>query len=240
MALVCAQPPLCDLLTFASHTITNSRTQEAAPLSSLWARGPVVLVFLRRLGCQLCRATCAEYSEALPQVLAAGARMVCLSFEALGSGSDADGSFSAGRFWEGPLYVVDTAVYSALFGRKGLFNGFYGLADVSRTKLASCTERGIQGNMSNAASGLFLGGQFVVSQRGVVVADHRQKFFGDDLAVEELLEGVAEALASDKAAAAAAEEGAAAAGAAQSPRPEVKEWGSGGGSSSGGGGSMQQ
>jgi hypothetical protein len=213
-----------DLLSFASHTITNSRTGEAAPLSSLWAGQPCILIFLRRLGCALCRTTCAEYTEALPKIQAAGARMVCLCFEALGTGSDKDGSFSAGKFWEGPMYQIDTAVYTSLFGRKGLFNGFFGLADVSSTKLASCTQRAIQGNLNNSMDGLFLGGQFVVSQCGRVVVDHRQKFFGDDLDAEELLEGVADALALDKAAAEAA----------AAAQPEgVREWGGGGGISGG-------
>ena len=220
--MACVKPQLADLLAFAEQLVTDARnTQTQVALSSLWREGPVILVFLRRLGCALCRTTCREYSEALPQIRAAGARMVCLCFEALGTGSDADGSFSAGKFWEGPLYTVPPEVYQALFGKKGLFNSFYGLADVSRTKLASCTERGVTGNLRG--DGLFLGGQFVVSQRGAVAVDHRQKFFGDDLAVEELLEGVQEALQQDRAAAAAAAE--------QASRPQVQEWGGGGGSS---------
>ena len=222
--MACTKPPLADLLSFFELSVTDARTQAAAPLSSLWREGPVILVFLRRLGCALCRTTCREYSEAQPLIRAAGARMVCLCFEALGTGSDADGSFSAGKFWEGPLYTVPPEMYQALFGKKGLFNSFYGLADVSRTKLASCTERGVTGNLRG--DGLFLGGQFVVSQRGAVAVDHRQKFFGDDLAVEELLEGVQEALRLDKAAAAAA------AAAEQAPGPQVQEWGGGGSKSS--------
>ena len=225
--MACAKPQLADLLAFAEHPVRDARTQEVCSLASLWRDGPVALVFLRRLGCALCRTTCQEYSEAQAQIRAAGGRMVCMSFEALGEGSDSDNSFTQGKYWEGPLYVVEPAVYQALFGRKGLFNGFYGLADVSRTKLASCTERGVKGNYSG--DGLSLGGQFVVSRRGTVVVDHRQQFYGDDLSAEELLEGVQEALQRDQAAEAAA--------AAQQPRPQVQEWGAGGGG--GGGGSSK-
>jgi len=110
----------------------------------------------------------------------------------LGTGSDKDKSFEKGGYWRGPLYTIDSDVYKALFGRKGLFSGFYGLADVSRTKLASCTTREVKGNL--VGDGLALGGQFVVGRgkggAGVVVLDHRQKFFGDDCTIEELVEGV--------------------------------------------------
>ena len=195
----CARPALGELLSFSTHVISNARRpEETRQLCSLWEARPVVLVFLRRLGCALCRTTCAEYSEALPQFTASGASIVCLTFERLGEGSDSPPTFEAGGFWQGPLYTIDQSVYLALFGSKGLFNGFFGLADVSSTKLASCTERKISGNYSSPASGLVLGGQFVVSRGGVVILDHRQRFFGDDLAAEELLEGVAEALALDK------------------------------------------
>ena len=195
----CTRPALGDLLSFSSQVISNARnTAETRQLCSLWEERPVVLVFLRRLGCALCRTTCAEYTEALPQFSASGASIVCLTFERLGEGSDSPPTFEEGGFWRGPLYTIDQQVYLALFGSKGLFNGFFGLADVSSTKLAACTERKISGNYSAPASGLVLGGQFVVSRGGRVVVDHRQRFFGDDLAAEELLEGVAEALALDK------------------------------------------
>jgi hypothetical protein len=207
------------LTTFAAQPIVNARTKEGSVLGALWSRSssPVILVFLRRLGCALCRTTCAEYSDALPQLTAAGATVVCLSFEALGEGSDSDRSFEAGKYWTGPLYTISKDVYSALFGRKGMFNGFFGLADMSQSKLAACTDRKIGGNISG--DGFLLGGQFIITPGGTVTLDKRQQFFGDDSSVEELLEGVAEAVELHRVAAAA---GAAAAGGGG-----VQEWGGG-------------
>jgi len=136
-----------------------------------------------------------EVTEALPRLVATGARVVCLSFEALGEGSDKDRSFEKGGFWAGELFTLDSSVYKALFGRKGLFSGFFGLADISRTKLASCMEKNISGNMQG--DGMALGGVFVVcSPTGEpprVLLDHRQQFFGDDPDAEELLEAIASA-----------------------------------------------
>ncbi len=180
--------PRSHLGDFGSIPIKNARTGEASQLSALWAERPVVLVFLRRLGCQLCRVTCVEYSEEVGSVRAAGAEMVALSFEELGKGSDSDGSFEAGGYWRGPLYTVDVSLYEKLFGRKGLFSGFYGLADISKTKLAACTARGVTGNLRG--DGFLLGGQFVCAAGGAVVLEKRQAFFGDDLTIEEIVEGV--------------------------------------------------
>ena len=182
------RPARLQLSDFADVQIRDARTGRAATLGSLWAASPVVLVFLRRLGCQMCRVTCVEYQEEAAAVRAAGAEMVALTFEELGKGSDADRSFEAGGYWKGPLYCIDIAVYEKLFGRKGLFSGFFGLADVSRTKLAACTSRGVTGNFRG--DGLLLGGQFVVAPPGHVLLEKRQAFFGDDLTVAEIVEGL--------------------------------------------------
>ena len=184
-----ARPPLSE---FAATPIRDARTGVVTQLSALWLERPVVLVWLRRLGCQLCRVTCVEYSEEVASVRAAGAEMVALTFEELGKGSDSDNSFEAGGYWRGPLYTVDVSVYDKLFGRKGLFSGFYGISDMSKTKLAACTARGITGNYKG--DGWLLGGQFVVASGGRVVLDKRQAFFGDDLTIEEIVEGVTQAV----------------------------------------------
>ena len=103
-----SRPQLTD---FGSAPIKDARTGALSQLSDLWARRPVVLIFLRRLGCQLCRVTCVEYSEEAASVRAAGAEMVALTFEELGKGSDSDNSFEAGGYWRGPLFTVDVSVY---------------------------------------------------------------------------------------------------------------------------------
>ncbi len=106
-----------------------------------------------------------------------GARVVCLSFERFGEGSDKDGGWEKGGFFKGPMFAVDKKVYGELFGRKGFLNSFYGLGDMSADKVAASRARQVGGNF--AGDGMQLGGQFVVAPpRGdapaAVTLDHRQ------------------------------------------------------------------
>ena len=174
------------LIDFSAQVLVDARSGSTRRLDSLWFDSPVVLVFLRRLGCALCRVTALEFSEAREQIEASGAALVAISFEELGTGSDVDRGFEEGKFWQGPLYTVSPDVYESLFGRKGLFSGFYGLADVSKTKLAACTDRSVRGNYKG--DGLLLGGQFIVNKGGDILREKRQAFFGDDLTAEEALD----------------------------------------------------
>ena len=173
---------------YGAQAVVDARTGVAFRLDSLWSSSPCVILFLRRLGCALCRTTALEYSDRRSDIEATGASLIAVSFEQLGTGSDSDGSFTAGQFWPGPLYTISKDMYEHLFGRKGLFSGFFGIADVSRSKLSQCTDRSVKGNLKG--DGLLLGGQFVIGAGGVVLRDHRQRFFGDDLTVEDILEAL--------------------------------------------------
>jgi hypothetical protein len=184
-------PPLrSELLDFSAQVLVDARSGITRRLDSLWYNSPVVLVFLRRLGCALCRTLALEFSEARDQIEATGATLVAISFEELGKGSDANTDkglgFEEGGYWKGPLYTVSPDVYGSLFGRKGLFSGFYGLADVSKTKLAACTARDVRGNYKG--DGLLLGGQFIVNKGGNILREKRQAYFGDDLTADETLD----------------------------------------------------
>jgi len=178
-------------LDFKDTPIIDARTGATKKLGDLWADKPVVVAFLRRLGCQLCRVRAQDLDELRKHVdekANSSARVVCMSFEKLGEGSDKDRSFEAGKYWTGPLYVVDKAVYAALFGRKGLFNSMYGLLDMSSEAMAESKKRGVTGNF--AGDGFQLGGQFVLDTDGSVLLEHRQAFYGDDEGNEGLLEAL--------------------------------------------------
>lgn len=86
------------------------------------------------------------------------------------------------------MYKVRKEVYNDLFGRKGLFNSFYGLGDMSKDKYQASKDRGITGNL--AGDGMQLGGSFVVDTDGTVLLDHRQTYYGDDEANEGLLKAI--------------------------------------------------
>ncbi len=108
-----------------------------------------------------------------------GGKVVCVSHEHFGTGSDVDRSFEAGKYFLGPMYVDPTkAAYTALFSRKGLFNGFFGLADMNKETYQKSKDRKVTGNF--AGDGFQLGGVFVVDTDGTVALDQRQKNYGDD------------------------------------------------------------
>lgn len=184
---------------------TSALPGAKVPLSALWAEGApsapgtapapraTVLCFLRRLGCKICRVL-AQDMETLRVEAGAGARVVCLSYERLGEGSDADRSFTAGGFFAGEMYRVEQGeVYAPLFGRKGLLQG-YGLGSLlsdKSGKLAVAQARGTTGNLTG--DGMQLGGLFVVSGAGEVLLDQRQAYFGHDPSNDEVLAAIARA-----------------------------------------------
>ncbi len=162
---------------FALRKITDARRpSHILYLENLWQDKPCALFFLRRLGCPICRSYIQMVERFREEYEKRGVRLVCLSFEALGEGSDSDRSFTKYAFWNGPLYTIDKVVYQELFGRKGMFDNFFGLLDVDKEALERSKET--PGNYKG--DGFQLGGQFVVARGGKVVLEHRQKLFGDD------------------------------------------------------------
>lgn len=170
-------------VTVASDPLTS------IPLRTLWESKPTLFLFLRRLGCALCRSYAKQmdsHRQALEELKIhnVNIRVVAMSFEAFGEGSDSDRSFEAGNFWTGPMYVIDKRVYEKLFGRKGLTNSFFGLLDMDKDAVAAAKSAGIQGNLRG--NGFQLGGQILVDRNGEVVFEHKQKRYGDDASFEEI------------------------------------------------------
>lgn len=177
------------ILGFSQTFIMNSRdVNDKRTLCSLWKEKPVVLLFLRRLGCPICRAYIQVFEKGKFFFEESGINIVCLSFESIGEGSDYDKSFEAGKYWSGPLYTIDKSVYAQLFGRKGFFDNFYGLLDIDKDAIQSVKDQKIVGNLRG--DGFQLGGQFVIDTKGIVHLDHRQKLFGDDAKIEEIVNAI--------------------------------------------------
>lgn len=65
-------------------------------LQSLWKDQPVVLFFLRRFGCQICRWTAAEISKLEPDLRAGGIALVGVGPEEFGLTEFKDGGFFKG------------------------------------------------------------------------------------------------------------------------------------------------
>ncbi len=181
-------------LTQFAHTLvvnTRDKTDKKA-LKDLWSEKPTILLFLRRLGCMICRTYAAQMEQLRPLIEKKGGQVICMSFEFFGEGSDEDRSFEKIGFWKGPIYTIDKSVYAELFGRKGLMDGFFGLLDMNKEAVAKSKDT--PGNFKG--DGFQLGGQFVVNTEGVVVFEHRQKLFGDDASFEELYDAISSCLPS--------------------------------------------
>jgi prostamide/prostaglandin F2alpha synthase len=168
---------MATLTQFAFRKIRDARKpSHILYLEDLWKDKPCALFFLRRLGCPICRAYIQMVEKFREEYEKRGVRLVCLSFEALGEGSDFDRSFEKYAFWNGPLYTIDKAVYQELFGRKGMFDNFFGLLDIDKEALER--SKGTPGNYSG--DGFQLGGQYVIAKGGKILLEHKQKLFGDD------------------------------------------------------------
>ena len=172
------------LQQFSQRKIVNARnTTEVIRLEDLWSEKPCALFFLRRLGCPICRSYIQIIETIREEYEQRGMRLVCLSFEAFGEGSDFDRSFTNYAFWNGPIYTIEKIVYEGLFGRKGLLDNFFGLLDID--KEAYERSKSTPGNLKG--DGFQLGGQFVVDRGGKILFEHRQKLFGDDAKIQDLL-----------------------------------------------------
>jgi prostamide/prostaglandin F2alpha synthase len=171
------------IIQFAHRKITNARNpSESIYLGSLWEDKPCALFFLRRLGCPICRSYIEMVEKYREEYEKRGARLVCLSFEAFGEGSDSDRSFTKYSFWNGPIYTIDKSVYQELFGRKGMLDNFFGLLDMDK----EAYERSKQTPGNLKGDGFQLGGQYVVSKEGKILLEHKQKLFGDDARLPDL------------------------------------------------------
>lgn len=175
---------------FSDTIINDQRTQgRQIPLAHLWKDTPVLLIFLRRLGCPICRNYAQRIQKATPTLESRGIQVVAMSFEHLGDGSDSDGSFTKGAYWTGSLYQINKDVYTALFGKKSIF----GILDIDKQALADTKKNQVTGNFKG--DGLTLGGQILVAPPNRVVLDHRQTRFGDDATLEEIYDAIHQLIA---------------------------------------------
>lgn len=69
---------------------------QTVELQSLWKDQPVVLFFLRRFGCQICRWIAAEISKLEPELSAGGVSLVGIGPEEFGLKEFKDGGFFKG------------------------------------------------------------------------------------------------------------------------------------------------
>lgn len=175
-----------DLAAVGNNTL-KSETGENVELKSLWKDQPVVLFFLRRFGCQICRWMASEISKLEPDLKASGVSLVGIGPEEFGLQE-----FKDGGFFKGAIFVDEKkkcykdlgfkrytalSVIPAALGKK--------VRDISSKANAA----GIQGNFSGDL--LQSGGMLIVDKGGEKVLLHFiQDSPGDLVPLEEISKAV--------------------------------------------------
>ncbi|XP_031590925.1 prostamide/prostaglandin F synthase [Oreochromis aureus] len=172
-----------DLAKVGKNLLKSGESEEKVELQSLWQDQPVVLFFLRRFGCQVCRWTAAEISKLEPDLRANGVALVGIGPEEFGLQE-----FKQGGFLKGPLYVDEQKKCYKDLGFKR-YNAVSvvpaALGKKVRDVAAKASAEGIQGNFSGDL--LQSGGMLIVAKGGEKVLLHFiQDSPGDYLPLEEI------------------------------------------------------
>lgn len=141
-----------------------------------WKNGPVVLYFIRRFGCIVCRHNATILSRCKAALDAKGVRFVAVAPE-----RDGMEDFVAGEYFKGEVYAdPNRACYKALRLKRASLLGI--LSKRVRQVIDRATNSGIKGNMKGDFKQL--GGLFVITPDGdkghcQVLLEFRDAFFGD-------------------------------------------------------------
>jgi prostamide/prostaglandin F2alpha synthase len=153
--------------------ITRVNDSVDVPLRTLYAAQPILLIFFRRFGCQLCRSYALKLSQELHPILKKNnVGFVGVGLERLGLED-----FQAGNYFSGDLYIDEgKKAYQLLqLPYLGWVKGIMGI--FSRSSLAWNSETkkmGVQGNLKG--DGFQLGATYVIGPReGAVWLAHPQK-----------------------------------------------------------------
>ncbi|KAK2861948.1 hypothetical protein Q5P01_001481 [Channa striata] len=176
-----------DLAQVGKNLVKSAETGESIELRSLWQDKPVVLFFLRRFGCQVCRWMASEISKLEPDLQASGIALVGIGPEEVGLKE-----FIEGGFFKGSIYVDEPkkcykdlcfkrytalSVVPAALGKK--------VRDVA----AQASAEGIKGNFSGDL--LQSGGMLIVDKGGEKVLLHFiQDSPGDHVPLEDIAKAV--------------------------------------------------
>jgi len=191
-----AAPPL--LAAALLKPLPTAAGAPAVAASSLWANSPLLLLAVRRPGCQLCRAGASSLLQLKPQLDALGVRLAAVLVEDLPAQVD---EFRA-HHWPGDLYLDDSAAVYRTLGdgelRRGTLLGFAAsLANpFSATWRNVRSAKGVEGNFEG--DGMTFGGVLVLRKGGAVEYAFQEKVWGDSPPNEEVLKAVQAAVAASK------------------------------------------
>ncbi|KAM7005800.1 prostamide/prostaglandin F synthase [Tautogolabrus adspersus] len=157
-----------DLAEVGKNLLKSGETGENVELQSLWQDQPVVLFFLRRFGCQVCRWTASEVSKLEPELRASGVALVGVGPEEFGLKE-----FKEGGLFKGSIYVdQQKRTYKDLGFKRYTAISVVPAAMGKRVREAAAKAKaaGIQGNFSGDL--LQSGGMLIVAKGGEKVLLH--------------------------------------------------------------------
>ncbi|KAA0707503.1 Prostamide/prostaglandin F synthase [Triplophysa tibetana] len=172
-----------DLTKLGANQLKNATSGEMVEVGSLWREQTVVLFFLRRFGCQVCRWMAAEVSKLEKDLKANGVALIGVGPEDLGLKE-----FTDGGFLKGEIYIDEKKqCYKDLgFKRYNAINIVPAAMGKKVREIASkASAEGIQGNFSGDL--LQSGGMLVVAKGGEKVLMHFvQNTPGDNASLEDI------------------------------------------------------
>ncbi|XP_030231422.1 prostamide/prostaglandin F synthase [Gadus morhua] len=157
-----------DLTQIGKNLLKKTDSGEDIEIQSLWKGQTVVLFFLRRFGCQVCRWTAAEISKLEPDLRANNIALVGIGPEETGLHD-----FRELGFFKGALYLDEKKKTYKDLGFKrytALSVVPAGLGKKVRAVAAKASAQGIQGNFSGDL--LQSGGMLIVAKGGEKVLLH--------------------------------------------------------------------
>ncbi|XP_028303021.1 prostamide/prostaglandin F synthase [Gouania willdenowi] len=172
-----------DLAQVGKNLLKSAESGESVELQSLWQDQPVVLFFLRRFGCQVCRWMASEISKLEADLKAAGVALVGIGPEEFGLKE-----FKEGGFFKGSIFVDEQKKSYKDLG----FKRYTALSVVPaalgkkvRDAASKASAEGIQGNFSGDL--LQSGGMLIVAKGGEKILLHFiQDSPGDHVPLEDI------------------------------------------------------
>merc|ERR1712035_11297 len=157
-----------DLARVGKNLLKSADTGESVELQSLWKDQPVVLFFLRRFGCQVCRWMATEVSKLEEDLKANGVALVGVAPEETGLKE-----FKEGGYFKGSIYIDEQKKSYKDLGFKrytAITVVPAALGKKVRDAASKATVAGISGNFSGDL--LQSGGMLIVAKGGEKVLEH--------------------------------------------------------------------
>lgn len=176
-----------DLAKLGLHLLKNATSGESVELQSLWRDQAVVIFFLRRFGCQVCRWTAVEVSKLKEDLRRNNVALVGVGPEEIGLKE-----FQDGGFFKGELYIDDKKQsYKDLgFKRYSAISLVpAALGKKVRNVVTKANAEGIQGNFNGDL--LQSGGMVIIAKGGEKVLLHfAQDSPGDYVPLENIVKAL--------------------------------------------------